>query len=166
MHSKDFGIVLDGSSSVDFAISQSRKQKIVDGLVKGITGLMKSRKVTVFEGIATLGADKNVTVTAADGTSQVIQGANVALAPGSVPRMIPGFDRGGPIMSSDEVLDLDYIPARMAVIGGGAIGCEFASTFADLGSAGGFCGDEATSARQRQPWILSPTFGAHVRSQS
>ena len=134
-HSKDFGIVLDGSSSVDFAISQSRKQKIVDGLVKGVTGLMKSRKVTVFEGTGALGATKNVTVTAADGTSQVIQGSHVALAPGSVPRMIPGFERGGPIMSSDEVLELDYIPARMVVIGGGAIGCEFASTFADLGSA-------------------------------
>jgi dihydrolipoamide dehydrogenase len=58
----------------------------------------------------------------------------VLLAAGSVPRMIPNFERGGPIMSSDEVLDLDYVPQRMAVIGGGAIGCEFASTFADLGS--------------------------------
>ncbi len=56
------------------------------------------------------------------------------LATGSVPRLIPGFERGGPIMTSDEVLDLDSVPARMAVIGGGAIGCEFASTFADLGA--------------------------------
>ena len=56
------------------------------------------------------------------------------LATGSVPRLIPGFERGGPIMTSDEVLDLDYVPARVAVIGGGAIGCEFASTFADLGA--------------------------------
>jgi dihydrolipoamide dehydrogenase len=58
----------------------------------------------------------------------------VLLATGSVPRLIPGFERGGPIMTSDEVLDLDYVPARVAVIGGGAIGCEFASTFADLGA--------------------------------
>ena len=56
------------------------------------------------------------------------------LATGSVPRLIPGFERGGPIMTSDEVLDLDYVPGRVAVIGGGAIGCEFASTFADLGA--------------------------------
>jgi dihydrolipoamide dehydrogenase len=48
--------------------------------------------------------------------------------------LIPNFERGGPIMTSDEVLDLDVLPARVAVIGGGAIGCEFASTFADLGS--------------------------------
>jgi len=58
----------------------------------------------------------------------------VLLATGSVPRLIPNFERGGPIMTSDEVLDLDTLPARVAVIGGGAIGCEFASTFADLGS--------------------------------
>ena len=58
----------------------------------------------------------------------------MVLAAGSVPRLIPNFERGGPIMTSDEVLDLDYVPARVAVIGGGAIGCEFASTFADLGA--------------------------------
>jgi dihydrolipoamide dehydrogenase len=54
-----------------------------------------------------------------------------------VPRTIPGFDvvPGGPVMTSDEVLMLDRVPARMVVIGGGAIGCEFASTFADLGAA-------------------------------
>jgi dihydrolipoamide dehydrogenase len=70
----------------------------------------------------------------ADGSSATITGSHVILAAGSVPRLIPGFERGGPIMTSDEVLDLDYVPARVAVIGGGAIGCEFASTFADLGS--------------------------------
>ena len=63
------------------------------------------------------------------------QGRGVILAAGSVPRTIPGFDRGGPILTSDEVLDLDHVPARVVVIGGGAIGCEFASTFADLGAA-------------------------------
>jgi dihydrolipoamide dehydrogenase len=58
----------------------------------------------------------------------------VLLAAGSVPRTSPGFDVGGPIMTSDEVLMLTEVPKRMVVIGGGAIGCEFASTFADLGS--------------------------------
>jgi dihydrolipoamide dehydrogenase len=64
----------------------------------------------------------------------VLQGTNVVLAAGSVPRTIPGFEPAGPVMTSDEVLMLDTLPARVAVIGGGAIGCEFASTFADLGS--------------------------------
>ncbi len=70
-----------------------------------------------------------------DGSTTTIQGRNVLLAAGSVPRMIPNFERGGPIMSSDEVLMLDRLPSRVVVIGGGAIGCEFASTFADLGSS-------------------------------
>ena len=69
-----------------------------------------------------------------DGSAASITGSHVVLASGSVPRTIPGFERGGPIMTSDEVLDLDHVPARLAVIGGGAIGCEFASMFADLGA--------------------------------
>jgi len=133
-HAGDFGI--DTSSpTVNFAVTQARKRKIVDGLVKGIGGLCKARKVTVFAGTGALEASLVVNVSMNDGSSTRIQGSNVILAAGSVPRVIPGFERGGPIMTSDEVLDLDHVPARVAVIGGGAIGCEFASTFADLGAA-------------------------------
>lgn len=132
-HSAEFGIN-SSMSGVDFGVVQARKQKIVDGLVKGLTGLTKSKKVTYMLGTGSLGANRTVTVTAADGTTQQVQGKNVVLAAGSVPRTIPGFEVGGPIMTSDEVLMLATLPARVAVIGGGAIGCEFASTFADLGS--------------------------------
>lgn len=132
-HARDFGIdAVVGST--DFAVAQARKQKIVDGLVKGLTGLAKAKKVTYMLGAGSLSADHTVTVKAADGSTTAVRGHNVILASGSVPRTIPGFDVGGPIMTSDEVLMLDKIPARIAVIGGGAIGCEFASTFADLGA--------------------------------
>ena len=133
-HAADFGIEAS-APAINFATTQARKAKIVDGLVKGIGGLCKSRKVTVFNGTGSLGANRTVNITMADGSTATAQGASVILAAGSVPRTIPGFDRGGPIMTSDEVLMLDYVPARVAVIGGGAIGCEFASTFADLGAA-------------------------------
>lgn len=133
VHAGDFGIE-SSAPHVNFAVAQARKQKIVDGLVKGIGGLIKSRKVTYYLGSGSLGADRTVTVALAEGGTAQAQGRAVVLAAGSVPRTIPGFDRGGPIMTSDEVLMLDYVPARLAVIGGGAIGCEFASTFADLGS--------------------------------
>jgi len=132
-HSADFGIE-SGDPSVNFAVTQQRKQKIVAGLVGGIAAMCKGRKVEVFNGVGSLGADRTVAVSMADGGSASITGSNVVLATGSVPRMIPGFERGGPIMSSDEVLDLDHVPGRIAVIGGGAIGCEFASMFADLGA--------------------------------
>ena len=131
-HAAEFGI--DSSApSVNFAVTQARKQKIVAGLVGGIAAMCKGRKVEVFNGVGSLGADHTVSIASADATA-TISGDNVLLATGSVPRLIPNFERGGPIMTSDEVLDLDHVPDRVAVIGGGAIGCEFASTFADLGA--------------------------------
>jgi dihydrolipoamide dehydrogenase len=132
-HSADFGIE-SSAPSVNFAVTQARKQKIVAGLVGGIAAMCKGRKVEVFNGVGSLAANKVVNVAMNDGSSASIGAKNVILAGGSVPRTIPGFERGGPIMTSDEVLDLDALPARVVVIGGGAIGCEFASTFADLGS--------------------------------
>ena len=133
-HAGDFGIEAS-APTVKFAVAQQRKQKIVDGLVGGIAAMCKNRKVEVINGTGRLGAGRTVTVAMADGSTTEITGASVILASGSVPRLIPNFERGGPIMTSDEVLDLDVVPDRVAVIGGGAIGCEFASTFADLGAA-------------------------------
>ena len=132
-HAGEFGIE-SSAPSVNFAVAQKRKQKIVDALVGGIAGMCKNRKVEVFNGTGRLGAGRVVTVALADGGAAEITAPSVILATGSVPRLIPNFERGGPIMTSDEVLDLDYVPNRVVVIGGGAIGCEFASTFADLGS--------------------------------
>ena len=133
-HSSEFGIE-SSAPSVNFATTQARKQRIVEGLVKGIGGLCKARGVTVLNGTGVLKADRSVEVRMNDGSTTAVHGDAVLLAAGSVPRTIPGFDRGGPIMTSDEVLELDRVPARIAVIGGGAIGCEFASTFADLGAS-------------------------------
>ena len=133
-HASEFGINAS-STGIDFAVSQARKARIVDGLVKGLTGLTKSKKVTYFLGTGSLEANRTVHVAMADGTTTKIQGSKIVLASGSVPRTIKGFPIGGSIMTSDEVLMLSTIPKRIAIIGGGAIGCEFASTFADLGSA-------------------------------
>ncbi|MFV0308400.1 MAG: dihydrolipoyl dehydrogenase [Desertimonas sp.] len=132
-HAADFG-VNTGAPSIDFAVTQARKQRIVDELVGGIVAMCKGRKVQVYAGSGSLGPDKTVTVTGDDGERIEIRGDNIILASGSVPRLIPNFERGGPILTSDELLELDHIPARVAIIGGGAIGCEFASTFADLGA--------------------------------
>jgi dihydrolipoamide dehydrogenase len=133
IHAADFGINAT-ATGVDFGVAQKRKQTIVNNLVKGLTGLTKSKKVTYILGTGSLGPNRTVSVQLSAGGTQELQGRNIVLAAGSVPRTIPGFSAGGPIMTSDEVLMLDKIPARIAVIGGGAIGCEFASTFADLGA--------------------------------
>jgi dihydrolipoamide dehydrogenase len=131
---KEFGIEA-GQPTIDFGVSQARKQRVVEGLWKGLSGLIKSRKIVTFEGAGSLGPDRVVTVKGADGSITELQGTNVVLAAGSAPRSIPGFEVDGKfVMTSDEVLMLDTVPQRIAVIGGGAIGCEFASMFADLGA--------------------------------
>ena len=121
--------------TLDFGTTMERKSSVVDTLFKGLSGLLKNRKVTVFDGTGTLGSDRTVTVTGHDGETATITSDAVVLATGSVPRTIPGFDVDGKvIITSDEVFELEELPGRVAVIGGGAIGCEFASMMSDLGS--------------------------------
>ena len=147
-----FGIMLPGASrddgdasgasasasavTVAFDVSQARKRTVVDQLYRGLSGLMKGRGITVFSGTGTLHPGHRVRVLGDDGSSIEIEGTDVVLAAGSVPRTIPGFDVDGTVvLTSDEVLELDALPASVAVIGGGAIGCEFASMLSDLGVA-------------------------------
>jgi dihydrolipoamide dehydrogenase len=96
---------------------------------------LKGRGVEVFTGSGTLFPDHRVRITGAEGGTTEITGTDVVLAAGSVPRTIPGFDPDGElVMTSDEFLDLDKLPDSVAVVGGGAIGCEFASLLSDLGT--------------------------------
>ncbi|HXN60210.1 MAG TPA: dihydrolipoyl dehydrogenase [Acidimicrobiales bacterium] len=132
--SKEFGIDVSGVT-VDFARSQDRKNAVVDKLFKGLQGLLKGRKVTTLTGTGTLLADHRVEVVDGEDAGKVIVGRNVVLAAGSVPHVLPGFEVDGRwVMTSDEFLDLKKLPASVAVVGGGVIGCEFASLLADLGS--------------------------------
>ena len=139
---KEFGVQA-GQPVVDFAVSQGRKQKVVDQLFKGLAGLMKGRGIVTFDGVGTLLPGRRVRIDpvagagagTGDAPSLEITGRNVVLATGSVPRTIPGFEVDGRlVLTSDEVLALEALPTSLAVIGGGAIGCEFASMFSDLGS--------------------------------
>jgi dihydrolipoamide dehydrogenase len=132
--SKEFGFDVPGFT-VDFSRSQDRKIAVVDKLWKGLAGLLKGRKVTTLIGTGTLKPGLQVEVVDGEDAGRVISGRNVVLASGSVPHLLPGFDLDGRwIMTSDEFLDLRKLPASVAVIGGGVVGCEFASLLADLGS--------------------------------
>jgi dihydrolipoamide dehydrogenase len=128
----EFGVQA-GSPMVDLAVSQVRKQKVVDRLVGGLETLLKGRKVTVVAGTGTLLDGPGHLVRISDGTE--LRGQNLVLATGSLPRTLAGYEFDGTrILSSDHVLMLDHVPARVAVIGGGPIGCEFASFLVDVGS--------------------------------
>jgi dihydrolipoamide dehydrogenase len=132
--SKEFGIDVS-AVSLDFARSQDRKNAVVDRLWKGLAGLLKGRKVTTLIGTGRLKADRNVEVIDGEDAGRVLVGRNVVLAAGSVPQTLPGFEVDGRwVMTSDEFLDLKELPASVVVIGGGVVGCEFASLLADLGS--------------------------------
>ena len=129
-HAAEFG-VQTSEPTIDFSVSQARKQKVVNGLWQGLQGLAKRRKVTVVAGTGTLHHGNLVRVS--DGSE--LKGTNVILAAGSVPRTLPGFEADGrSVFTSDEFLDLSVMPSSAIVIGGGAIGCEFASTMADRGA--------------------------------
>jgi dihydrolipoamide dehydrogenase len=131
---KEFGILAD-QPSLDWSVTMARKQKVVDGLWKGLQGLLKGRKVTTHIGTGTLHPGKTVKVTGGESGDVELTADAIILAPGSVPRTIPGFDVDGRlVVTSDELLSIDKLPGSAVVIGGGAIGCEFASMMSDLGT--------------------------------
>lgn len=131
-HAADFGIMPNGEGtfSPDWGRVSTRTTGVVDKLVGGLSTLLKRRKVTVVAGHGRLTANGTVIV---DG--QELRARSVILATGSIPRTIPGFEPDGErIVTSDHSTRSDVLPERVAVIGGGVIGAEFASVFTDVGS--------------------------------
>ncbi|MFJ5924055.1 dihydrolipoyl dehydrogenase [Kitasatospora sp. NPDC092948] len=124
----DFG-VLATFQGIDIKGVHKYKDDVVAGLYKGLQGLVASRKVTFIQGEGRLSSQTSVDV-----NGQRIEGRHIVLATGSVPRSIPGLDIDGDrIISSDHALKLDYIPKSAIILGGGVIGCEFASVWKSFG---------------------------------
>lgn len=129
----EFGVIAP-DPTFDWTAAALRKDDVVGRLHKGLSGLLKQRNVDVVEGTGALKGPGVVEVSTADGITR-LEGRTVIVATGSVPQSIPGFDFDGhKIVSSDEALAWDQRPDRVAIIGAGAIGCEFASLLSDLGS--------------------------------
>jgi dihydrolipoamide dehydrogenase len=116
-------------SGIDMSGVNSYKDGVVAKLYKGLQGLIKSRKVTMIEGHGRLVGQDTVEV---DG--QRYTGRNVVLASGSYSKTLPGLELGGRVITSTEAINLDYVPDRVVVLGGGVIGCEFASVWKSFGS--------------------------------
>ena len=106
------------------------KDGVVSRLYKGLAGLIKGRGITVIEGSGTLTGPREVTV---DGKAYT--GTHVVLASGSYPRSLPGLELDGErVITSEEALRLTEVPASAIVLGGGVIGCEFASVWKSFGA--------------------------------
>ncbi len=126
--SETFGVKAS-FEGIDIEAVHKYKDKVVNGLFKGLTGLVKARKITLVEGEGKLTGKDEVTV---DGT--VYKGRNILLATGSKPKTL-GLDIDGEkVMTSDQALDLDRVPESVVVLGGGVIGVEFASVWRSYGA--------------------------------
>ena len=124
---RPFGLVAD-NIGFDWPAAQKRKGQVVDQLVKGIEGLLKAGGVTSFKGSARL-AGKGVV----DVSGDQLQARDIVIATGSAIARIP-LPGAELTIDSDQVLELKEVPRRLAVIGGGVVGMEFAAMFAALGS--------------------------------
>jgi len=128
-HAADFGVNAS-FNSIDIAGVNTYKDGVVSKLYKGLQGLIKSRNVTFVEGHGRLVSPNTVEV-----NGQQYTGKNVVLATGSYPRTLPGLEIDGKqIITSEQAIAMDRVPASVIVLGGGVIGCEFASVWKSFGS--------------------------------
>jgi dihydrolipoamide dehydrogenase len=125
--SDDWGIKASGEP--DWTQIQAFESRVVDKLVSGVTGLVKARRIDVIRGTGAVRPGPAVEV---DGRS--ITAADVVLATGSSPKLLPGLERSERVITSDEALWYGSIPTSAVIIGAGAIGLEFASFYRSMGA--------------------------------
>ena len=134
-HAKEWGVTLPpGPVAIDMGQVQSRKDRIVGGLSKGVEFLFKKNKIDWIKGTARLTGNGGVDVF--EGEKQTLRARKeIVVATGSSPRGVPGveIDRKR-IITSDEAINLREVPKSLAIMGSGAVGVEFASIFARFGS--------------------------------
>ena len=124
----EFG-VLTALNGIDMTGVNKYKDTVIGRLYKGLQGLIKSRGITVIEGWGTLVAPDAVEV-----NGERIVGRHLVLGTGSYARSLPGLEIGGRVITSDQALQLDWVPKSVVVLGGGVIGSEFASVWKSFGA--------------------------------
>ena len=133
-HAGRWGLKVSGTD-LDFSLLMKRKQMVVTRLVTGVKSLLKTRGVNVIKGSATFLDEKTVEVRMEDGATMRLQADKFLIATGSVPIQlpIPGIESEG-VIDSTGALSLSSVPKSMLIIGGGAIGCEFAYIYRSFGT--------------------------------
>jgi dihydrolipoamide dehydrogenase len=114
---------------IDIAAVTAYREGVVASKWKGLQGLLRTRGVTVIEGAGRLVAPNTIEV-----NGERITGKNVILATGSYSRTLPGLEIGGRVITSEQALSLDFVPKKVAVLGGGVIGVEFSSVWKSWGA--------------------------------
>lgn len=133
-HSARFGVLLR-NPSLDLPKAMENKEAVVKKLRNGVAFLMKKNKIDVLVGRGKLFGRREVAVTDSQGSSRTYITEKIVLATGSVPARPKAFPIDGKsVLTSDEMLQLEAVPKSLLVVGGGYIGCEFASMFREFGS--------------------------------
>ena len=114
---------------IDIAAVTAYREGIVASKYKGLQGLIKSRGITVIEGEGKLTSPTTVQV-----GDDTLTGKSVILATGSYSRSLPGLEIGGRVITSEQALELDFVPKKVLVLGGGVIGVEFSSVWKSWGA--------------------------------
>jgi dihydrolipoamide dehydrogenase len=128
-HAGEFGVNAQ-FHNIDMGGVNAYKDGVVSKLHKGLQGLVKSRNVTYIEGHGRLVGPNEIEV-----NGERHQGKNIILATGSYPKTLPGLEIDGhQIITSEQALNMDRVPGSAIVLGGGVIGCEFASVWKSFGS--------------------------------
>jgi dihydrolipoamide dehydrogenase len=131
---KEWGVtVAEGAVGIDMNQVQTRKDKVVLGLTKGIEFLFKKNKIEWIKGTARISGRGQIEVS--EGDAQSLKAREIVIATGSTPRSVPGveIDRKR-IITSDEAIGLREVPKSIIILGSGAVGVEFASIFRRFGS--------------------------------
>ena len=132
---EQFGIDLKGEITPILAKIMARKNRVVSTQVKGIRGLLKSWGIALKEGHGVLTSAREINVNLKDGRREQIEADRIIIATGSRPARISAFPFDGEkIISSNEAVNLAEIPKSLLIIGAGAIGCEFACIYRELGA--------------------------------
>lgn len=130
-HASDFGVQIP-SFSADFSAAIARSRKIVNKLLAGVEFLMKKNKIEVIKGDATLTAGDRVEVQPG---GRALTAKNIIIATGARPRAIPGLTiDGSQVISSREALELAEVPNPIVIVGGSAVGMEFATIYRSYGA--------------------------------
>jgi dihydrolipoamide dehydrogenase len=131
----ELGLVIQGSVTYDLARMVARKNTVVAALVKGIATLFKAWNIEQVQGIGKLRDRQMLTVNGAGDTTRDIQADAIVIATGSSWPNLPQFPIDGQqLLTSQQLLDLDRIPASLLIVGAGVEGCEFAALYSGLGS--------------------------------
>ncbi|HEU4541835.1 MAG TPA: dihydrolipoyl dehydrogenase [Jiangellaceae bacterium] len=130
---KTFGIRVNGEVSFDYTEAFKRSRKVADGRVKGVHFLMKKNNITQYEGWGTFSDANTLQVSLADGGSETVNFDHCIIAAGATTRLLPGTSLSERVVTYEEQIMTDDLPASIVIAGAGAIGVEFAYVLKNYG---------------------------------